>query len=165
MHVAHGERVGDAAIFEKRIGRVVARIGFFGITGAQGANQAEQCHRGRSIEGAHVLYEGSRLHPSQDVPVGGEFRWLTVRSPEGGETEVTLEPNANPAAKAYQEALFEQRIPLTAFEVDDVKAEFQRLRAKGVEFTTEPMQAGPVWIAVFSDTCGNLIQIYQRPGV
>ena len=101
---------------------------------------------------------------SQDVPVG-EFRWLTVRSPEGGETELTLEPNANPAAKAYQAALFEQRIPLTAFEVDDIKAEFQRLRAKGVEFTTEPMQAGPVRIAVFSDTCGNLIQIYQRPGV
>ncbi|MEP1216454.1 MAG: VOC family protein [Marinobacter sp.] len=99
---------------------------------------------------------------SQDVPVG-EFRWLTVRSPEGGETELTLEPNANPAAKAYQEALFGQGIPLTAFEVDDVKAEFQRLRAKGVEFTTEPMQAGPVWIAVFSDTCGNLIQIYQPP--
>lgn len=101
--------------------------------------------------------------PSQDVPVNGDFRWLTVRSPEGGETEVSLEPNANPAAKAYQDALFEQRIPLTAFEVDDVTAEFQRLRAKGVEFTTEPMQAGPTWIAVFSDTCGNLIQIYQRP--
>ncbi|MFC4258077.1 VOC family protein [Marinobacter lacisalsi] len=99
---------------------------------------------------------------SQDVPVG-EFRWLTVRSPEGGETELTLEPNANPAAKKYQEALFGQGIPLTAFEVDDVKAEFQSLRAKGVEFTTEPMQAGPVWIAVFSDTCGNLIQIYQPP--
>lgn len=99
---------------------------------------------------------------SQDVPVG-EFRWLTVRSPEGGETELTLEPNANPAAKKYQEALFGQGIPLTAFEVDDVKAEFQNLRAKGVEFTTEPVQAGPVWIAVFSDTCGNLIQIYQPP--
>lgn len=99
---------------------------------------------------------------SQDVPVG-EFRWLTVRSPEGGETELTLEPNASPAAKKYQEALFGQGIPLTAFEVDDVKAEFQNLRAKGVEFTTEPMQAGPVWIAVFSDTCGNLIQIYQPP--
>jgi len=99
---------------------------------------------------------------SQDVPVG-EFRWLTVRSPEDGETELTLEPNANPAAKDYQEALFGQGIPLTAFEVDDVKAEFQRLRAKGVEFTTEPMQAGPVWIAIFSDTCGNLIQIYQPP--
>ncbi|MDX1526958.1 MAG: VOC family protein [Pseudidiomarina maritima] len=99
---------------------------------------------------------------SQDVPVG-EFRWLTVRSPEGGETELALEPNANPAAKAYQEALFGQGIPLTAFEVEDVKAEFQSLKAKGVEFTTEPLQAGPVWIAVFSDTCGNLIQIYQPP--
>ncbi|MDK8462030.1 VOC family protein [Marinobacter sp. SS13-12] len=99
---------------------------------------------------------------SQDVPVG-EFRWLTVRSPEGGETELILEPNANPAAKEYQEALFGQGIPLTAFEVDDVKAEFQSLRTKGVEFTTEPLQAGPVWIAIFSDTCGNLIQIYQPP--
>lgn len=100
----------------------------------------------------------------QDVPVG-EFRWLTVRSPEGGETELTLEPNANPVAKEYQQALFGQGIPLTAFEVDDVKAEFRRLRAKGVEFATEPVQAGPVWIAVFSDTCGNLIQIYQPPTV
>jgi len=100
--------------------------------------------------------------PSQDIPVG-EFRWLTVRSPEGGETELALEPNANPAAKEYQEALFVQGIPLTAFEVADVKAEFQKLRAQGVEFTTEPMQAGPVWIAVFSDTCGNLIQIYEPP--
>ena len=99
---------------------------------------------------------------SQDIPVG-EYRWLTVRSPEGGETELALEPNANPAAKTFQEAMFAQGIPLTAFEVDDVKAEFERLRAKGVEFTTEPKQAGPVWIAVFSDTCGNLIQIYQRP--
>ncbi|MBL3558553.1 MULTISPECIES: VOC family protein [Marinobacter] len=99
---------------------------------------------------------------SQDVPVG-EFRWLTVRSPDGGETELALEPNANPAAKEYQEALFGQGIPLTAFEVEDVKAEFQSLKAKGVEFTTEPLQAGPVWIAVFSDTCGNLIQIYQPP--
>ena len=100
--------------------------------------------------------------PSKDVPVG-EFRWLTVRSPEGGETELSLEPNANPAARVFQEALFKQRIPLTAFEVDNIEAEFQRLRAKDVEFTTEPMQAGPVWIAVFSDTCGNLIQIYQPP--
>lgn len=99
---------------------------------------------------------------SQDAPVG-EFRWLTVRSPDGGETELALEPNANPAAKEYQEALFGQGIPLTAFEVEDVKAEFQSLKAKGVEFTTEPLQAGPVWIAVFSDTCGNLIQIYQPP--
>lgn len=100
--------------------------------------------------------------PSQDIPVG-EFRWLTVRSPEGGETELTLEPNVNPASKAYQAALFEQGIPFTAFEVDDVNAEFERLKARGVEFTTEPKQAGPVRIAAFSDTCGNIIQIYQPP--
>ena len=100
--------------------------------------------------------------PSQDIPVG-EFRWITVRSPEGGDTEVTLEPNANPAAKVYQEALFGQGIPLTAFEVDDVAAEYDRLRQLGVQFTMPPTEAGPMTLAVFSDTCGNLIQIYQPP--
>jgi glyoxylase I family protein len=100
--------------------------------------------------------------PSQDIPVGA-FRWITVRSPEGGDAEVTLEPNANPAAKTFQEALFEQGIPLTAFEVDDVRAEHDRLRRLGVQFTTPPTEAGPTTLAVFSDTCGNLIQIYQKP--
>ena len=100
--------------------------------------------------------------PSQDIPVG-EFRWITVRSPEGGDMEVTLEPNANPAAKTFQAALFEQGIPLTAFEVDDVRAEHDRLRQLGVQFTTPPTEAGPMTLAVFSDTCGNLIQIYQPP--
>lgn len=100
--------------------------------------------------------------PSQDVPVG-KFRWITVRSPEGGDAEVTLEPNANPAARIYQEALFEQGIPLTAFEVDDVAAEYDRLRRLGVQFTMPPAEAGPTKLAVFSDTCGNLIQIYQPP--
>ncbi|MCB1693392.1 MAG: VOC family protein [Pseudomonadales bacterium] len=97
---------------------------------------------------------------SQEIPVG-EFRWLTVKSPEGGETELSLEPNANPAARTYQEALFEQGIPFTAFEVDDIASEFQRLKHLGVTFTMEPTEAGPVTIAVFSDTCGNLIQVYQ----
>lgn len=97
---------------------------------------------------------------SDDIPVG-EFRWLTVASPEGGDTELSLEPNANPAAKAYQEALFKQGIPITAFEVDDMDLEFQRLSALGVAFTTNPTDAGPVTLAVFADTCGNLIQIYQ----
>ena len=100
--------------------------------------------------------------PSQDIPVG-EFRWITVRSPEGGEAEVTLEPNANPAAKTFQEALFEQGIPLTAFEVDDVAAEYDRLCQLGVQFTMPPTGVGPTTLAVFSDTCGNLIQIYQPP--
>lgn len=101
--------------------------------------------------------------PSQDVPVGGGFRWITVRSPEGGDAEVTLEPNANPVGRTYQEGLFEQRIPITAFEVDDVRAEHDRLRQLGVQFTTPPTETGPVTLAVFADTCGNLIQIYQPP--
>ncbi len=97
---------------------------------------------------------------SQDIPVG-EYRWIQLASPQGGDAELSLEPNVNPAAKTYQEALFEQGIPITAFEVDDVESEFQRLSALGVAFTTEPMQAGDVAMAVFADTCGNLIQIYQ----
>ena len=98
---------------------------------------------------------------SEDIPVG-EFRWITVKSPEGGETELSLEPNANPAAKTFQEAMFEQGIPATAFEVDDIQGEFQRLSDLGVVFTSEPTDAGPVTLAIFADTCGNLIQIYQH---
>lgn len=97
---------------------------------------------------------------SQDIPVG-EFRWLTLASPDGGDAELSLEPNANPAAKTYQEALFEQGIPITAFEVDDVDAEFDRLSGRGVVFLTKPTNAGDVRLATFVDTCGNLIQIYQ----
>lgn len=101
---------------------------------------------------------------SQEIPVG-EYRWLTVRSPEGGDTELSLEPNANPAAKAYQEAIFGQGVPCTAFEVDDVSREFERLKAQGVVFTMAPTAMGPVKLAVFADTCGNLVQIYQPPTV
>lgn len=97
---------------------------------------------------------------SEDIPVG-EFRWITVRSPEGGETELSLEPNAFPAAKTYQEAIFEQGIPATAFEVTDIQDEFRRLSDLGVVFTSNPTDAGPVTLAIFADTCGNLIQIYQ----
>lgn len=98
---------------------------------------------------------------SKDIPVG-EFRWITVVSPEGhSDVELVLEPNANPAAKAYQEALFEQGIPCTAFEVDNIEAEVKRLKEAGVKFTVEPTGVGLVKIAVFADTCGNLIQIYQ----
>ena len=96
-----------------------------------------------------------------EIPVG-EYKWITVVSPEGpGDVELTLEPNANPAAKTFQEAMFAQSIPLAAFEVGDIAAEYARLRAAGVAFTREPTPMGPVTIAVFSDTCGNLIQIYQ----
>lgn len=97
---------------------------------------------------------------SQDIPVG-EFRWITLASPEGGDAELSLEPNVNPAAKAFQEALFEQGIPITAFEVDDLESEFRRLSDLDVAFTTEPTNAGEVAMAIFVDTCGNLIQIYQ----
>jgi glyoxylase I family protein len=99
--------------------------------------------------------------PSQDIPAG-EYRWISVRSAQGGETELSLEPDAHPASRAYMKALFDDGIPATSFEVDDVDAEFDRLTEAGVVFTREPMDAGPVRIAVFSDTCGNLIQIHAR---
>lgn len=98
----------------------------------------------------------------RDIDVGGGFRWITVFAPDGHhDVELALEPNVNPAGKTYQAALFEQNIPATAFEVEDIDAEYQRLKAHGVVFTTTPTQMGPVSIAVFADTCGNLIQIYQ----
>jgi catechol 2,3-dioxygenase-like lactoylglutathione lyase family enzyme len=97
-----------------------------------------------------------------DIPVG-EFRWITVVSPEGrDDLELALEPNANPAGKTFQEAMFKQGIPTSAFEVDDMEAEFRRLKGLDVVFTKEPTRAGPVTLAIFSDTCGNLIQLYQR---
>ena len=102
--------------------------------------------------------------PGKDIPVGGGYRWITVVAAEGHpDVELVLEPNANPAGKTFQSALFEQHIPATAFEVDDIEAEHQRLRSRGVVFTMPPTKAGTVSIAVFADTCGNLIQIYQVP--
>ena len=78
--------------------------------------------------------------------------------------ELALEPNANPAGKVFQEAMFSQGIPIAAFEVADIAGEFARLTAAGVAFTRPPAQAGPVTLAVFADTCGNLIQLYQPTG-
>jgi len=96
-----------------------------------------------------------------DVAVG-EYRWLTVVSPEEPDgAELVLEPDVNPAVKAYKKALLEQGIPLTVFPVDDIQKEFERLKEKGVVFRTEPMEAGPVRIAVFEDTFGNLLQIVE----
>lgn len=99
---------------------------------------------------------------SKDMPVGPGFRWITVVSPEGGDTELVLEPNAHPAARDYQEALLADGIPATAFEVDDVRAEYARLTKRGVAFRQEPMVVGEVVIAVFADTCGNWIQVYAK---
>lgn len=107
----------------------------------------------------HVL----GFQKSKDIPMG-EFRWLTLVSPEGHpEVELVLEPNANPAARTFQESLLKQGIPITAFEVDDIDAEARRLQKHGVKFTMNPTSAGPVKIAIFADTCGNLIQMYQPP--
>jgi len=98
---------------------------------------------------------------SKEIPVG-EFKWLTVTAPDGpADVELSLEPNANPTAKQFQEAIFKQGIPITAFEVDNIRSEFERLKAMGVIFTMEPTAAGPVLISIFSDTCGNLIQLYE----
>jgi predicted enzyme related to lactoylglutathione lyase len=98
---------------------------------------------------------------SKEIPMG-EFKWLTVVSPDGdSDVELVFEPNANPVAKTYQEGLFKQGIPITAFEVDDIHADAKRLKKKGVRFTMDPTDAGSVKIAIFSDTCGNLIQIYE----
>jgi catechol 2,3-dioxygenase-like lactoylglutathione lyase family enzyme len=97
-----------------------------------------------------------------DIPVG-EFRWITVVSPDGpGDVELALEPNANPIGKTFQEGLFKQGIPATAFEVENIEQEFQRLKTLGVAFTQGPSRHGPVTIAVCADTCGNLIQLYQK---
>lgn len=96
-----------------------------------------------------------------DIPVG-EYRWITVTSPDGrDDLELALEPNANPAGKAFQESMFTQGIPLAAFETGDIAADYARLSGQGVAFKTPPTPAGPVTIAVFADTCGNLIQVYQ----
>ena len=96
-----------------------------------------------------------------DIPVG-EDRWLTVVSPEApDDVELVLEPMGFPPAVTYQKALFEAGIPSTAFAVENIQEEYERLQKLGVVFRTTPTSAGPVTIAVFEDTCGNLIQIYQ----
>ena len=90
----------------------------------------------------------------------GEASWLTVGSPDAPDgVELLLEPDGHPAAKPFKAALVTDGIPYTSFMVDDVLAEFERLRALGVEFTQPPTPMGPTTTAVFDDTCGNLIQI------
>ena len=98
-----------------------------------------------------------------DMPVG-QARWLTVVSPQEPEgTQLLLEPSDNPAAKTFKQAIFQQGIPATAFAADDIRQEYARMKKLGVRFTQEPTQTGGPIIAVFDDTCGNLIQIYQVP--
>ena len=106
-----------------------------------------------------------------DLPIGGDARFLTVVSPEDPDgTELLLEPNDNPAlngsAQAYQRSLFGAGIPATAFVARDIAREYERMKGLGVVFTTPPTKLGMVTLAVFDDTCGNLIQIFQpmQPG-
>ncbi|MCL5433177.1 MAG: VOC family protein [Patescibacteria group bacterium] len=97
----------------------------------------------------------------KDVSVG-EYRWLTVVSPDEQDgTELLLEPNDNIAAKQYQEAIFKQGIPATQFYAEDIQKEYERLKELGVKFTMQPTKVTGSTIAVFNDTCGNLIQIVQ----
>ncbi|MFC5805150.1 VOC family protein [Streptomyces formicae] len=94
-----------------------------------------------------------------DVPLG-EDRWLTVVSPEAPDgTELLLEPSRHPVVQAYKDGLTADGIPAVSFAVDDVQAEFERLRGLGVQFTQEPLEMGQVTTAVLDDTCGNLVQI------
>lgn len=97
-----------------------------------------------------------------DVPVG-KFKWLTVVSPEDSDgTQILLEPNNNPVAKTYQKGVYEQGIPATSFGVENIQTEFEKLKGMGVRFTMEPTKMDTIIVAVFDDTCGNLIQIMQQ---
>lgn len=97
-----------------------------------------------------------------EIPMG-EVSWLTVVSPDVPDgVELVLEPDSHPAARPFKRALVEDGIPFTSFAVEDVHAEYERLRAAGVRFTQEPTDLGPVTVATFDDTCGNLIQIASQ---
>lgn len=99
-----------------------------------------------------------------DIPLG-DHRWLTVASPEQpGGTEVSLEPKTHPAVSPFTGALVGDGIPFAVLSVDDIEAEHKRLLDLGVEFTQPPTPMGPVTVAVFDDTCGNLLQLAQFTG-
>ena len=96
-----------------------------------------------------------------DIPMG-EYRWLTVVSPDGAEgVELVLEPMGFPPARTYQKALFDAGIPLTAFLTNDIQGEFNRLKERGVVFRGEPVNMGVITTVLFEDTCGNLINLVQ----
>jgi catechol 2,3-dioxygenase-like lactoylglutathione lyase family enzyme len=98
----------------------------------------------------------------QEIPLG-THRWLTVVAPADPQgPELVLEPDAHPAVGPFKRALARDGIPVTSFAVEDVHAEYQRLRAAGVRFTQPPVDMGPVTTAVLDDTCGNLIQTAQK---
>ncbi len=97
-----------------------------------------------------------------DIPLG-EARWLTVVAPDALDgTELLLEPDSHPAVGPFKRALMQDGIPFASFGVDDIHAEYERLRSVGVQFSQPPVEMGPVTTAVLEDTCGNLIQLAQR---
>ncbi len=97
-----------------------------------------------------------------NIPLG-EHAWITVVSEEAPEgTQLVLEPDAHPAVRPFKRALVEDGIPWTSFAVDDVEAEHERLLGRGVRFLQPPTDLGTVIVAVFDDSCGNLIQIVQE---
>jgi catechol 2,3-dioxygenase-like lactoylglutathione lyase family enzyme len=102
----------------------------------------------------------------RDMPLGDGARWITVVSPDDQDgTELLLEPNSDyPAMKALKESLVKDGIPYTAFQVDDIYAEYERLKKLGVKFEMEPTNMGASTVTVLHDTCGNLIQIFQVTG-
>ncbi len=92
----------------------------------------------------------------------GPYRWLTVASPEEPNgTELQLALNNNPPAKAYQQAIFQQNQPVAMFFTDDIKAEYERIKGRGAEFTMPPTDVTGSTIAMLKDTCGNIIQLTQ----
>ncbi len=116
-------------------------------------------------EKAKVFYtEVLGFQVKYDIPIGNEHndRWLTVVSPERPDgAELLLEPNRNPVSATFQQGVREQGLPANSFAVSDCAAECERLKGLGVEFTMEPTDIGTAFIAIFNDTCGNLIQIMQ----
>ena len=113
---------------------------------------------------AREFYTGTLgFRIKHDVEVGEGAFWLTVVSPENPDgTELLLEPLGHPAAQPFQQALYADGVPITQFAVSDVQAEFERLSGLGVRFTMEPMTVEGTTLAVFDDTCGNLIQIIEQ---
>jgi hypothetical protein len=114
-----------------------------------------------------IFRQGRRARPLDMQPNGlrilGPWTRYSRRWPiRRGGPELMLEPNDNPAAKTFQKSVFEQGIPATSFGVEDIRREYERLKALGVVFSMEPTSLGPVTMAVFDDTCGNFIQIAQR---
>ena len=92
----------------------------------------------------------------------GPYRWLTVASAEDPDgTELQLALNNNPAAKAYQQALFQQNQPAAMFFTDDIKSDYERIKSRGAEFTMPPKDVTAAKIAMLNDTCGNLIQLTE----